>query len=64
MRPKKHAQPGPGGCPLKTEVIIPTYLDDDNDETYIPQMHWRPKTAEQIEREKRENDLKINRIWF
>ncbi|MCX6297016.1 MAG: hypothetical protein NTX97_13335 [Bacteroidetes bacterium] len=64
MRPKYQAQPVPGGSPKKIEINILAHHNDDDDESEIPQMHWRPKTAEQIEREKKENDFKINRIWF
>ncbi len=63
MRPKYHAETGPGGIP-KLVKINRNFDLDDSDEDEIPQMHWRPKTKDQIEKEKMKDDYKTNRIWF
>ena len=60
MRPKYHAQPGPGGSPKIIESKIALDFDDESE---IPQMHYRP-IIKKIKKEIEFDFRKMDRPWF
>lgn len=58
MRPKYHAQPGPGETP---KVVIQE-LEEEQEEEWMTRQHWHQK--KQVKKVEPKFDFKINRIWF